>query len=802
MFARVAILTERGALAETYTYQLPEPYKSLNRGACVLVPFQTSVRMGYVIEKMEVADVAQTHACIGHYSLGDIPADRVALAEWMAERWFTRVGACLRLMLPPAIRGKLVRKLSLAQGVQADDLKLGPKAGPIFQAIASQTSVTPGTLYRIAGKDAALRAVRDLIKKGLVVETWEIQHGGGAIQQEQVYEVAGKELAEIWVRDNARKRPAQAAVLQQMAEMDVPVTAKELETLTGRSVSTALKSLVDGGIVARSTRRVERHAREIRKRLTRPNLTGLQEEALAEIEKLLGSGEFGELLILGVTASGKTEVYLRAIEQVLGGGRTALALVPEIALTVQAVAAYRARFGKKLAVLHSRLSTGEKADEWRRIEAGEASVVLGPRSSLFAPLSNLGIIILDEEHEPAFKQESEPRYHARDVCRELARRSGIPLVLGSATPAVESFYSAQMSQIGLVELPERIDNRPMPEVSLIDMREIAAEGNLTVISKPLREELNSVISCGGQAILFLNRRAYGTIVLCRDCGYTCMCPNCAVSVKFHRTDKTIRCHHCGWSQAAPLICPQCSGHKIASFGVGTQRVEEELLQFCPEANVLRLDKDTTGGKDAFVELLERFRAGEANVMVGTQMLAKGLDFPEVLLVGVINADTSLSFPDFRGAERGYQLLSQVAGRAGRGERPGRVLIQTFRPEHYAIAAARNHDYRTFFKEEIAIREELGWPPFTSVARVVIQNAVNMKAEQTAEGIYQLLLSDSGDVDILGVSPAPLERLNGQYRWHITMRASSRQSLIEALKRAGLDRSADGVMVDIDPVSLL
>lgn len=802
MFARVAILTERGALAETYTYELPAPYQCLNRGACVLVPFQTSVRMGYIIEKMDVADVAQTRACIGHYSLGDIPSDRVALAEWIAERWFTRVGPCLRLMLPPAIRGKPVRKLSVNEGVDEAGLKLGPKAGAVFQSLARLGRVSPAALYRVVGKDAALRAIRDLVKKGLVTEEWEIEHGSGAVQKEHVYEIAGKQLAEVWLKDNERRRPAQAALVEQLACLDEPVSARELEALSGRSVSTALKALVDGGVVIRSLRRLERQARELRGRLTRPVLTPAQQKALAEIERMVETGEFGELLILGVTASGKTEVYLRAIERVLSEGRTALALVPEIALTVQAVAAYRSRFGRKLAVLHSRLSTGEKADEWRRIESGEAKVVLGPRSSLFAPLTNLGIIVLDEEHEPAFKQESDPRYHARDVCRELARRAGIPMVMGSATPAVETFHCAATGQIRLVELPERIDNRTMPEVKLIDMREIAAEGNLTVISEPLRDELNNVISAGGQAILFLNRRAYGTIVLCRDCGYTCTCPNCAVSVKFHRTDKTIRCHHCDWSQSAPVICPQCKGHKIASFGVGTQRVEEELLQFCQEARVIRLDKDTTGGKDAFVEMLERFRSGEANVMVGTQMLAKGLDFPEVLLVGVINADTSLSFPDFRGAERGYQLLSQVAGRAGRGERPGRVLIQTFRPEHYAIAAACNHDYRRFFEEEIAIREELNWPPFTSVARVVIQNAVNMKAEQAAEGIYQVLLANAGQVDILGVSPAPLERLNGLYRWHITLRAPDRQALFEALVRAGLNRPSEGVTVDIDPVSLL
>ncbi len=800
MYARVAVLTDRGALSQEYTYELPPDMADAVPGACVVVPFQTMVRLGYVVELLETADVSRTRAIIGRYASGDVPPDRVALAHWMAERWFSSVGSCLRMMTPPAMRGRIVRRVTLADGPPKSDPKCGPGALAVLEAVRAGGAVTMESLIRQFGRAAAQNAVSRLRKHGWLRDEFDVAVTG-APRRELLYCVPSAAEAGRWLEENQKRKPRQAAVLRELIGAEAPMSAPELSR-TGTNPRPALKSLVVAGVVASADSESARRPRELAAPRSSHDLTADQGRALSEICEAMDARQCREFLLFGVTASGKTEVYLRAISHALEAGRRALVLVPEIALTVHTVAQFRAWFGGGLAVLHSRLSAGERADEWRRIQSGEASVVVGPRSAVFAPLSDLGLIVMDEEHEGAFKQDSDPRYHARDICRRLSQVSTVPLVLGSATPAVETYYRAQAGRSMLLDLPERVDSRPMPEVRVVDMREYAKAGTLTVLSDPLRDELRSTVARKAQAILFLNRRAFGTFVLCRECGYVVNCPHCAVSGKLHRTDNSVRCHHCAWRIPAPATCPECGGVKIASFGVGTQRVEQELAEVIPDARILRMDRDTTSGKDSLVTILEAFRSHEADVLIGTQMVAKGLDFPGVLLVGVVNADTGLHMPDFRAAERGFQLLTQVAGRAGRGQMPGRVLLQTFQPEHYAIQAAAEHDFRRFYEAELPAREELSWPPFASLARILVQCAELTECQQLAEATASSLRAHASEVEVLGPSPAPIERLKGRYRWHMVLRAAKRSDVLSLLAASGARQWRTEITVDLDPVSLI
>ncbi len=794
---RVGVLTEQGALSREYTYELPPELEDAGVGACVLVPFQAQVRLGYIIERIETADVPRIRSVLGRSPSGDVLPERVMLAEWMARRWYTSISSSLRMMIPPAFRGKVVRRLTAVGECPGPSDKLD---GQIWEALQRDGPLTLNILYKRFGKLEASRVISRLRKACLIKDEFDLSQPGKPKLQ-TVYEVNKEADAQAWLCANERRKPRQAALLRSLLEFRGPVTTSELAEDTS-GVSAALSLLQAAGMVVSRQRETRREAREEAARVRKRILTADQQAALDRIAGCLDTGGFQETLIFGVTASGKTEVYLRAIHEALTRGRAALVLMPEIALTIHAVAQFRAWFGDRLAVLHSRLSTGERSDEWRKIQNREADVVLGPRSAVFAPLKNLGLIIMDEEHEPAFKQDSDPRYHARDLCRWLAEREGIPFVLGSATPSVETYYRAKQSGAHLCVIPARVDDRPMPDVQVVDMREYARFGKLTILSDPLRDQLRSITEDGGQAILFLNRRAYGTFVLCRECGYVTCCPNCAVSAKFHSVDHTIRCHHCNWHGPSPLKCPSCNGVKIASFGVGTQRVEEELKSVIPGARLLRMDRDTTTRKDSLVSLIEKFRRREADVLVGTQMVAKGLDFPGVLLVGVINADTGLNMPDFRAAERAFQLLTQVAGRAGRGVQPGRVVLQTFQPEHYAVQASAHHDFERFYRDELQGRQDLGWPPFGFLARVLFQDPNEQSCRRLAEKTAEVLQLAADDVEILGPSSAPIERLKGRFRWHLLLRAKKREDILRFLDQTGARKWPSNVTIDIDPMTLM
>lgn len=522
-------------------------------------------------------------------------------------------------------------------------------------------------------------------------------------------------------------------------------------------------------------------------------LTEHQEKAL----ELINNSPKQTILLYGVTGSGKTEVYLRVIAQVLEKKQSAIALVPEISLTPQLIRRFRDRFCDHIAVLHSGLTIKERDQEWQKAAEGKAQIVLGTRSAIFAPLSNLGLVVLDEEYETTYKQEKNPRYHARDIAEQL----GVTVVLGSATPSIETFYKTQTGIYQMATLPERIDNRPLPPVEIIDMRKEKA----WLLSKKLRQEIKETLSRDEKVILFLNRRGYFTSAQCKECGSTVECPKCSVALVYHVAVKKLICGHCGFAAEAQVICPNCQKASISFHGIGTQRIENEVAQVYPQAKIIRLDRDVVVKRGSHEISFAAFAEGDANVLIGTQLVTKGMDVASVTLVGVVSADTSLNLPDFRAAERTFQQLTQVAGRAGRHHLPGKVIVQTFNPDHYAIKFAAHHDYEGFYKEEIKEREELFYPPFSRLINLTILSKDEKKANKLAEDLAKLINLPQGKYQLLGPAPAPIAKIRGQYRYFILLKGENidllRGAAGAALKK--LVRPLDvRISVDIDPLEML
>ena len=547
-----------------------------------------------------------------------------------------------------------------------------------------------------------------------------------------------------------------------------------------------------------------------------PPLTGEQREALSGMLPALEQGQ-GAFLLHGVTGSGKTEVYLAMVRRALELGRGAVILVPEIALTPQMVRWFRGRFGPATAVLHSRLTDGQRCDEWRRIRKGVARVVIGARSAIFAPVEQLGLIVVDEEHEQTYVSDRHPRYDARQVAHSRAGREGATLMLSSATPSILSFAKAMRGDYTLVEMPNRVWNRPLPEVTVVDMRQELIAGNRSLFSLCLREKLGNCLEKGQQAMLFLNRRGYHTFVSCRNCGYVVKCDACDISMTLHQLEGQekgeLRCHLCGAAKSPPESCPECGSKYIRYFGSGTQRVQEEVARFFPDRKALRMDIDTTKGKDAHYRLLEAFRAGEAQVLIGTQMIAKGLDFPRVTLVGVMAADMTLHLPDYRAQERTFQLITQVAGRAGRAEDAGEVVVQTYQPDHACIVAAAAQDYRGFFTREFARRRTGLYPPFTMLARLLVESpredAARDLASRLCEAASGYLLSHPAQkrrVLMCRADEAPVKRIRGQYRYHVLLKLFEHPDAVPVLELLAQLAAVEGdgcrVYLEVNPTSLM
>ena len=633
--------------------------------------------------------------------------------------------------------------------------------------------------------------------------------------KKQLFVQPGLKISEADLDKLRRRAPRQAELLDAIKQLQAPVPAATFLRKLSFDNQT-LRTLAKRGFVELREEAVERDPHGAEEFVPTANLELNREQKLAleKIKEALSAPETARpILIHGVTGSGKTEIYLQAIRDALDLGRSAIVLVPEISLTPQTVERFKGRFAEvhdDVAVLHSHLSEGERHDEWHKIHSGRARIVIGARSAIFAPLRNLGLIIVDEEHETTYKQEEAPRYHARDVAVVRAKIEGCAVVLGSATPSLESYHNATTGKYQLLTLTQRIDDRQMPLMRILDLRQERREGKIVpILSGKLSQAIADRLEKREQTILFLNRRGFSTSLLCSNCGEARDCPNCSVALTFHRHPTAagrLACHLCGHTAAVPKKCPACGKDALIYSGFGTEKVESIVSQFFPKANVRRMDADSMTRKEAYRETLRNFRAGKIDILVGTQMIAKGLHFPNVTLVGIINADLALHMPDFRAGERTFQLLTQVAGRAGRGETPGEVFVQTYTPFSPSIQFARHHDFAGYFQQELEFRERCDFPPFKHAVLITVRSAHEGRAKLSAETLVRRLKESLGPEFLLSeATPAPLEKLQGQFRFHILIRGQAIMRL-SRLIRETLDRlpfpEDVAVAVDVDPYQLL
>ncbi|MBK5211736.1 MAG: primosomal protein N' [Coriobacteriia bacterium] len=679
---------------------------------------------------------------------------------------------------------------------------IAPVDGPYFDENAVETARWIAREYG-SPLAVAIRLFTPSSGKFVVRETvdgtFEAMNSASGHRFEYTYSLTEKGR-EFVPRPQAKK---QIAILSQLK--DFPRTYKELRGAVAGADHKTMQLLEAHGYVECEIKRVYRgDITPASMEYVRPEkLTAGQITALDAIAEATAAGA-GVVVLDGITGSGKTEVYLQAIEKTLESGQGAIALVPEISLTPQTVGRFKARFGDLVAVVHSKLSDSEKQDQWDRIQSGDARVVVGARSALFAPLAHTGLIIIDEEHDSSYKQSSSPRYHARDVAVFMARLRHIPLVLGSATPSFEALNLCAENRWKQVVLDERANHRALPEVTVVDLTKEFEEGNHSMFSRELAAALETVEAKKQKAILLLNRRGSASFLLCRECGYVPHCKNCSTSLTYHEHNNHLRCHQCNLIEPLPGVCPECGSPYLRQFGAGTQRLESELKALFPAMPVVRMDADTTTTKNAHQKLLAQFADLEYGVLLGTQMIAKGLDFPEVTLVGVVTADVTLNLPDYQAGERTYQLLEQVAGRAGRGEETGRVIIQTYWADHPAIVAAQKHDRSLFYEPESEVRRELRYPPYVRLANVILSAVKETDAKEYAESLGKAF-ADETDITLLGPAPCALSRINNKFRYHLLIKAKRGVALgdivLEKLKSVPSSHHV-GVAVDVDPLSLM
>lgn len=814
-YAEVAVDVRGGRAEATYTYLVPPFLESrVQIGSHVIVPFGRRRVAGYVVgfpAEAPPVQLKEIAALVADEPL--LTEEGLAIARWVARMWYAPLADALRLVLPPGGRHVFGETVELT----SDDLETLSSA-PRQKLIAE-------ALWTLGGQTRVERLVLQVRRMGWPEATADRVRQTLRVMQDRGAVAVQRYLRPPAVRPATRKHvfladPDAARANLTELSLSAPRQALVLQSLLSAGRELPLSDFSRAAVAALERKglvHVQEVAAERRPDEALPSdprfleLTPHQRAAFEHVRGLLHRREFGVVLLHGVTGSGKTEVYLHCLRECLETGRNAIVLVPEIALTPQVVGRITARFGSQTALLHSALSPGQRYDEWQRLRLGRARIAVGPRSALFAPLSNLGLIVLDEEHEGAYKQASSPRYHARDVAVELARRHGAAAVLGSATPAIETYYRASTGEGGmsLFELPERIDARPLPQVRLVDLRQdvFIAEGR--TFSEPLLAALDVVFSRGEQAILFLNRRGFARVIICHACGARFECPECGISLTYHHGPRRLLCHYCGFDRARPARCDVCGSEDLGFLGLGTERVTEQLLRHFPRVCVGRLDRDAIRRRGVLRETLAAFARGEVQVLVGTQMLAKGLDFPGVTLVGVLNADVGLGWSDFRASERTFQLVTQVAGRAGRAEKPGLVVVQTYKPEHPALQAAAGHDFARFFEHELSSRREHKWPPFVHIARLVFtdRDASRCAAKAQAAALHLDNLgiqTESDGVHYRGPAPAPLVRLKGLWRQHIVLKAPSREELVETVNRALAVREIERTspIVDIDPMDML
>jgi len=837
MFAQVVVLAQVGQSAgkeAVFDYIVPDDLRQkVSTGSLVTVPFGSRRLYGVVMALTHETGIIRLRPIDSIVDPVPVlnPA-QVALAQWMSQSYLAPLFACVDTMLPPGIYGFADTEYALLE----DTVNLGEISGIRGQLLNLLTERGPMEARQIerALSGRSWRPVaRSLVRDGVLAQTHVL-----APPQAQAKTVRTAQLAPDQDIESALAGLRSAkyrTIIDFLRQEAQPVEVSWIYAETG-CTRYHLDKLAERGLVTFDREEVWRDPLEgqVFKSTSSPALTSDQESVWESIRHAMRDSEPGKFLLHGVTGSGKTEVYLRAVGEALSQNRRALILVPEISLTPQTTSRFAARYPGRVAVLHSGLTQGERYDTWRRARRGEIDIIVGPRSALFSPLDRLGLIVLDEEHDGSYKQEAPlPYYHTRETALKLAEHTGATIILGSATPSLEATMMARQGRITRLEMPNRImghtqrirdlqlrfnvpetkfaaiengppDARfcPLPPVHIVDLRAELRAGNRSIFSRDLQLAMDDALSASQQVILFLNRRGSATFVLCRDCGHVMTCPRCDVPLTQHNTMQgQLVCHHCNYQESPPARCPECGSTRIRYFGLGTERVEDAVSERWPGARILRWDRDTVRSHAGHRAILDRFVAGTADILVGTQMIAKGLDLPFVTVVGVISADTMLNLPDFRAAERTFQLLAQVAGRAGRGLLGGRVVIQTYHPDNYAIVAAANHDYAAFAKRELAFRQRHGYPPYRRLARLVFEHTNTRRAQDEAETLaasLRDLMAQWGrpESDLIGPAPAFFARIRGRYRWQILLRHDDPAGFLRNVP------VARGWRVDIDPISTL
>lgn len=789
VIANVIVDVSTAAIDRPFDYLVPEEWQAfIQPGVRVHVPFGPRKVQGFVIGLHETSDVesAKLKSIVSVIDVEPVlTSELLELAKWLKDDTLCFYNDALQVMIPAALRAAYSKIVHIDQGATLSE--------PFQKLLSKDREVD----FQQIEKENLLPELKKLLQlQQAEIETRIRQRS--APKKQTVYHLAqlpevrpGNAKKQLQVLDWVETNQVTSFTLPQL-QQDVSVTGAVVEAMVQKGYFVKKKQEV--------YREIEMLGDASQDKVVK--LTDQQKNVLDQIVASSTQQQSDVFLLHGITGSGKTEIYLHAIEHALSLEKEAIMLVPEIALTPQMVLRFKMRFGEQVAVMHSGLSVGEKYDEWRKVIRREVKVVVGARSAVFAPFENLGLVILDEEHESSYKQEDSPRYHAREVAKWRAEFAHCPVILGSATPSIESYARAKKGVYHLVELPGRANAKPLPPVELIDMREQLKGGNRSMFSIELADAIRDRLKKKEQIVLFLNKRGFSSFVLCRDCGSTVQCPNCDISLTYHRMGEALRCHYCGYEEQVPNQCPQCESEHIRFFGTGTQKVEEELTRLFPEARTLRMDVDTTRTKGAHERILYHFGQKEAEILLGTQMIAKGLDFPDVTLVGVLNADTSLHLADFRAAEKTFQLITQVSGRAGRHEKEGKVIVQTYDPEHYALEYAKTHDYLAFYTKEMQVRKVYEYPPFYYLTHIQISHPDVLVTADYAEKVASWLRGElSSEAAVIGPTASAISRIQERYRYQCIVKYKKEPNLIPALhqllKLARSEWEKQGVRIGID-----
>lgn len=768
MLAQVIVDVPLMQTDKPYSYRVPKALAGLmQEGIRVHVPFGKANRLiqGIVValsDEEEPTDIKEIAEILDYRPV--LNQEQLWLAGQMRKTVFSYKISILKAMLPNLLNSTYDKILHAGAGLSDEDRR---------EIFATKKEV------RFSDLDVDNQARVMRLAQAGKIEVEYLAKDKKQIKTEKWYRVCQEHLSQYEISNRAKKRQM---LKEELLKQEKPAPLSQLKE---RYSSEIIHYFEENGLISVWEEEVSRAQNYFDNVEASQALTLNPEQAIAvrEITSMIGR-ESQTYLLQGVTGSGKTEVYLQVIDQVLQDGKTAIMLVPEISLTPQVTNRFISRFGQQVAILHSGLSDGEKYDEWRKIERGEAQVVVGARSAVFAPLKNLGAIIIDEEHEASYKQDSNPRYHARDVAKLRAEYNRAVLVLGSATPSLESRARASKGLYGLLTLQKRANPLArIPRVDIIDFRDYIGRQETSNFTPPLLEKIQEKLARKEQVVLMLNRRGYSSFVMCRDCGTVDQCPNCDISLTLHMDSRSMNCHYCGFQKGIPHTCPNCQSPSIRYYGTGTQKAYDELQQLIPEARILRMDVDTTRKKGAHEDLLGRFGRQEADILLGTQMIAKGLDFPNVTLVGVLNADTALNLPDFRSSERTFQLLTQVAGRAGRADKEGEVLIQTYNPHHYALSFAKNQDYEGFYRYEMAIRRNLGYPPYYfTVGLTLSHKSEEFVMKKAFETVAVLRGNLTEYIQILGPTPKPIARTHNLYHYQIILKYRKEDNVEQVLNQ--------------------